>query len=71
MHRSFCWFCQAAAHMFSFCRENIYADVVLIHGLMGGPFKTWSKEDRRRTEPGFVVDDEVRETYTFCWPKVP
>ena len=55
------------------CREAFTADVVFIHGLRGGPFKTWRQQDRKAADSGNESDgtESVRKgTYTFCWPKV-
>ncbi|XP_052226009.1 protein SERAC1-like isoform X3 [Dreissena polymorpha] len=50
-------------------KHKVKVDIVFIHGLRGGPFKTWRQEDRRHTETGFVVTDEFRRSHTFFWPK--
>lgn len=31
--------------------EPVLADVVLIHGLLGGPFKTWRQQDEKKNSP--------------------
>ncbi|KAL3863939.1 hypothetical protein ACJMK2_005660 [Sinanodonta woodiana] len=49
--------------------EPMFADVIFIHGLMGGPFKTWRQQDLRTGDKPLVIDEKIRETYTFCWPK--
>lgn len=49
--------------------QKVKTDIVFIHGLMGGPFKTWRQEDRRHTEKDFAITDEVKRSHTFFWPK--
>ncbi|KAK2497396.1 hypothetical protein MC885_003325 [Smutsia gigantea] len=46
--------------------QPIKADVLFIHGLMGGAFKTWRQQDSERVLPE-NISDEAR--YTTCWPK--
>ncbi|XP_046563458.1 protein SERAC1-like [Haliotis rubra] len=42
--------------------EDPYCDVVFVHGIMGGPFKTWRQKD--------VKDQDQSETQqSMCWPK--
>ncbi|XP_052771940.1 protein SERAC1-like [Mya arenaria] len=48
---------------------RVEVDIVFIHGLLGGPFKTWRQEDRRDTEPNFVMTEEFKQSHTFFWPK--
>ncbi|XP_060589451.1 protein SERAC1-like [Ruditapes philippinarum] len=50
-------------------KNRVKVDIVFVHGLLGGPFKTWRQEDRRLTEKDFVVTDSVRQNHTFFWPK--
>ncbi|KAL4232012.1 hypothetical protein ACF0H5_009590 [Mactra antiquata] len=45
-------------------RKRAKADIVFIHGLMGGPFKTWRQRDRNLTQINNDQDD-----YTYFWPK--
>lgn len=44
---------------------KVNVDIVFIHGLLGGPFKTWRQDDRMRTK---LTDDD--DPYTYFWPKV-
>ena len=39
-------------------------DVVFVHGLLGGPFKTWRQDDQMRN----TLDTD--DSYTYFWPKV-
>lgn len=53
------------------CREPIHADVIFVHGLLGGPFRTWRQEDKLNIERASKIEDSDRKiNYTFCWPKV-
>lgn len=50
-------------------RKPIYADVVFVHGLLGGPFKTWRQggsDDRLPSELNELI---AQGQYTRCWPK--
>ncbi|XP_062600603.1 TBC1 domain family member 2B-like, partial [Saccostrea cucullata] len=53
-------------------KDPVMADVVFVHGLLGGPFKTWRQQDRKMPDKDNVAEGpaSVRKgTYTFCWPK--
>ncbi|XP_063435769.1 protein SERAC1-like [Mytilus trossulus] len=50
------------------------ANIVSVHGLLGGPFKTWRQQDRKGPGADKFSDgtESVKKgTYTFCWPKFP
>ncbi|GAB1609527.1 protein SERAC1-like [Argonauta hians] len=49
--------------------EPIYADVVFVHGLLGGPFKTWRQGgcDHKNCEE--LEESISKGLYTRCWPK--
>ncbi|XP_074641525.1 protein SERAC1-like [Tubulanus polymorphus] len=42
--------------------EPVYADVVFVHGLLGGAFKTWRQQDPEEGE-------NTTELTSPCWPK--
>ncbi|XP_048746791.2 protein SERAC1-like [Ostrea edulis] len=53
-------------------KDRVMADLVFVHGLLGGPFKTWRQQDRNVVDKNEMSDiqESVRNgTYTFCWPK--
>ncbi|CAH1785151.1 unnamed protein product [Owenia fusiformis] len=50
--------------------EPVYADIVFVHGLLGGAFKTWRQQDT--ASPNLMQtesDTESDDPYTHCWPK--
>ena len=52
------------------------ADVVFVHGLLGGAFKTWRQKDTEaKTSKGPIKEEEEEvevhnDEATECWPKV-
>ncbi|XP_064600503.1 protein SERAC1-like [Liolophura sinensis] len=49
--------------------EPIYADVVFVHGLLGGPFVTW-RQGKSELEKGQHHEKPAEPVaYTYCWPK--
>ena len=51
------------------CSDPIHADIIFIHGIMGGPFKTWRQQDKKNVGHTDGSDHTGRST-TTCWPKV-
>uniref|UniRef100_A0A665WZQ0 Protein SERAC1 n=1 Tax=Echeneis naucrates TaxID=173247 RepID=A0A665WZQ0_ECHNA len=47
--------------------QQIKADVLFIHGILGAAFKTWRQKDRNMLEE--EKEGESSEDYTECWPK--
>uniref|UniRef100_A0A3B4B418 Protein SERAC1 n=1 Tax=Periophthalmus magnuspinnatus TaxID=409849 RepID=A0A3B4B418_9GOBI len=47
--------------------QDIKADVLFIHGILGAAFKTWRQKDRSNSSED--DDMEHRNDYTECWPK--
>ncbi|XP_002733941.1 protein SERAC1-like [Saccoglossus kowalevskii] len=52
----------------------IAADVIFVHGLLGGSFKTWRQQDPERLEteeaPADIHNFKKRDLdLTYCWPK--
>lgn len=54
--------------MFNFSSQQIKADVLFIHGILGAAFKTWRQKDRNMEEE--EKEKESKDDYTECWPKV-
>ncbi|XP_041369915.1 protein SERAC1-like [Gigantopelta aegis] len=48
--------------------DPLYADIVFIHGIMGGPFKTWRQQDVKNKGRNHG-NDETGTSWTTCWPK--
>uniref|UniRef100_S4R8Z0 Protein SERAC1 n=1 Tax=Petromyzon marinus TaxID=7757 RepID=S4R8Z0_PETMA len=46
--------------------EEVSADVLFVHGLLGGGFKTWRQQDVEAAPP---KEGPESEAYTHCWPK--
>ncbi|XP_078474549.1 protein SERAC1 isoform X2 [Lampetra planeri] len=46
--------------------EEVSADVLFVHGLLGGGFKTWRQQD---VETAPSEEGPESEAYTHCWPK--
>ncbi|KAM9840052.1 protein SERAC1 isoform 2-T2 [Aulostomus maculatus] len=44
--------------------QQIKADVLFIHGILGAAFKTWRQKDRNTGE-----EEKDEDDYTECWPK--
>ena len=47
-------------------RKTVHADVVFVHGLLGGAVKTWRQQDKVMPKRG-GGDSSL---HTDCWPKV-
>lgn len=54
--------------MLNFSSQQIKADVLFIHGILGAAFKTWRQKDRNMEEE--EKETESKDDYTECWPKV-
>ncbi|XP_033632514.1 protein SERAC1-like isoform X1 [Asterias rubens] len=56
-------------------RQSLEADVVFVHGLLGGAFKTWRQKDpEAKTSKGPIKEEEEEvevhnDEATECWPK--
>ncbi|XP_036355213.1 protein SERAC1 isoform X3 [Octopus sinensis] len=50
-------------------KEPIYADVVFVHGLLGGPFKTWRQGGSDQKDIAELEESISQGLYTRCWPK--
>lgn len=46
-------------------KKTVHADIVFIHGLLGGAIKTWRQQDLPVPAPA----DSPSQVHTACWPK--
>ncbi|XP_064631236.1 protein SERAC1-like isoform X2 [Lineus longissimus] len=49
--------------------EPVYADIVFVHGLLGGAFKTWRQQDVGSDSKQTQESDNGSEKQSLCWPK--
>jgi hypothetical protein len=60
MDKLICWWFLAV-----FDRKTFHADIIFVHGLLGGAVRTWRQKDLPPTQ-----DASKLPPRTDCWPKV-